>query len=249
MSREIVIEKVSTIDSTNLEMKRRIRENHTRTDILIADEQTLGRGRLGRTFESPKGTGLYMSLCLKPDFDAEGILLITSAAAVAVCRGIRKVTNLSPQIKWVNDIYINEKKVCGILAEAVTDSNGEMHVVLGIGINISTDEKCFSEDVRNIAGALYDEDSDIDVDIIKNELAQKIANEFYVIYEDILNRSFLKDYKDWSMVIGKEVRFLENEVWYEAVAVDIDNNGGLIVKNGDFVRTLSTGEITLRFAE
>ena len=150
---ECKVEILSTVDSTNLECKRRIREGRELPDLLVANEQTAGRGRLGREFESPEDSGIYMSLHLLPCLQAEDMVLITSAAAVAVCRAIRAVTGDEPVIKWVNDIFLHDKKICGILAEAITGSDGRIHVVLGIGINVWTNKTQLSEQVQKIAGS------------------------------------------------------------------------------------------------
>ena len=272
MTDKIIVEKIQTIDSTNLEIKRRVKSGDFSSNVLIADEQTAGRGRLGRTFESPDKTGLYMSLLIKVDFNTEETILITSAAAVAVARAIRNQTGREALIKWVNDIYIDNKKVCGILAEAVTSPDNETYIILGIGVNISTKKENFSSEVSQIAGSLFSETSMTasQIELIKNELADKIINEFYGIYDNLSERAFLDDYRRWSLVIGKEVRFLMNEVWHNGKAVDIDDNGALLVetdsdsnedKNDEdskgnskdnsekLLVKLNTGEITLRLQD
>ena len=272
MTDKIIVEKIQTIDSTNLELKRRVKSGDFSSNVLIADEQTAGRGRLGRTFESPDKTGLYMSLLIKVDFNTEETILITSAAAVAVARAIRNQTRREALIKWVNDIYIDNKKVCGILAEAVTSPDNETYIILGIGVNISTTKENFSSEVSQIAGSLYSETSMTasQIELIKNELADKIIYEFYGIYDNLSERTFLDDYRRWSLVIGKEVRFFMNEVWHNGKAVDIDDNGALLVetdsdsnedKNDEdskgnskdnsekMIVKLNTGEITLRLQD
>ena len=127
--------------------------------MLVAESQTAGRGRLGRSFHSPVGTGLYMSILLRPTFSAERALFITTAAAVAVCRAIEQETGLKPQIKWVNDIYLHEKKICGILTESSInfETKGLKWAVLGIGLNLSEPEGGFPEEIRSVAGALFAE--------------------------------------------------------------------------------------------
>ncbi len=231
------------IDSTNLELKRRIQSGDTEYRLIAADKQTMGRGRLGRSFESPERTGIYMSLLLIPD-DMDNVLLITSAAAVAVCRAIRKLTDTEPVIKWVNDIYLNGRKICGILAEGTPDKNGKLNIILGIGINVFGGPDTFSSEVKDIAGSIYGlEDAR---KINRNELAAAVTDEFAAIYNNIGSREFLDDYKRFSMVIGRNVRYRDNGIWYEAKAIDIDDNGGLVVESDGEMRTLSTGEITLR---
>ncbi len=234
------------IDSTNAELKRRIADNDKSSHLIIADSQTMGRGRLGRTFESPGQTGIYMSLLL-PDVNPKNVLLITSAAAVAVCRGIRNVSSLSPKIKWVNDIYEDNRKVCGILAEAVSGPSGTINVILGIGINVTTNRSVFSKDVQERAGALFDNGSNHATS--RNTIISSIISEFYNIYEYIEDREYLIDYRRWSNVIGRDIIYCENNIWHNAKAIDIDNNGGLIIETEGRIHTLSTGEISVRLSD
>ena len=142
------------VTSTNTLLKAQAEQGAPEGTVLIAESQTAGKGRLGRHFTSPPGTGIYFSLLLRPHCTAEKSLFITTTAAVAVCEAIEQVTGLNPQIKWVNDVYLNEKKVCGILTEASVDfENGGLNwAVLGIGINIAVPEEGFPEEIRSIAG-------------------------------------------------------------------------------------------------
>lgn len=146
------------VTSTNTLLKVQAEQGAPEGTVLIAESQTAGKGRLGRHFTSPPGTGIYFSLLLRPRCTAEKSLFITTTAAVAVCEAIEQVTGLNPQIKWVNDVYLNEKKVCGILTEASVDfENGGLNwAVLGIGINIAVPEEGFPEEIRSIAGAIFD---------------------------------------------------------------------------------------------
>lgn len=240
------IEVHKILDSTNEEIKRRVLDGAAHGLIILAEQQTKGKGRLGRNFYSPAGTGIYMSILIKPELEGSDAVLITTATSVAVCRGIRKVLGLEPQIKWVNDIYLRDKKICGILTEAISDFEmGRIDsVIVGIGINYSTDD--FPEELKERAGSLGAENH-----VPRNELVAAVLNEFWDIYNDITGRKFMEEYRRRSNVIGKEVRFLEKNVWREARALDIDEDGGLLVEyagsEGETVkRTLHTGEITLR---
>ena len=163
-----------------------------------------------------------------------------------MCRGIQKVLGIQPQIKWVNDVYLGDKKICGILTEAISDFEiGKIDsVVVGIGINYRTED--FPEELKNRAGCIGGESQ-----VPRNSLVAAVLNEFWEIYEHLTERTFMEDYRKCSNVIGKDVRFLENQTWQEARAIDIDNDGGLVVEyegeEGTVVRrTLHTGEITLR---
>ena len=227
----------SEIDSTNLELKRQVAGGEVNDRLVVADRQTMGRGRLGRSFESPAQSGIYMSLLL-PVEDSDSLLLITSAAAVAVCRAVKSVCNIDSLIKWVNDIFVNGKKVCGILAEAVSGCDGKLNVVLGIGINVATDKSRFTDNVRNVAGALYDKLPD---NVTRNSLAASVVNEFMDIFVHITDRQYLNDYRQFSMVIGKNIRYRAGDEWHTGKAVDIDDNGGLVVVTVDETVTLNTG--------
>ena len=149
--REISVKHYRSIDSTNDEAKRQ--ENGALPVLLIADRQTRGKGRMGRSFYSPEESGLYMSLLFSPSEQGESFMRLTSVAAVALRRAIADVFSLSTDIKWVNDIYLDGKKVAGILCESF-EREGEKRVVIGIGVNLST--KDFPKELENIAGSLGD---------------------------------------------------------------------------------------------
>lgn len=242
LGEKISIEVFDTIDSTNTYLKNNIRKDIYKPGLVLADRQSMGRGRLGRNFESPQGTGIYMSILIPYDKLTDKILLITSMTAVALVSAIRELTDKKPLIKWVNDIYLNNKKICGILAESVTDSKGRLCVVVGIGINFMSPKEGFSKEVEQIAGALYEGEADIS----RNELAAGIVNEFLGLYKDIEKGTFMEKYRKWSLVIGKDVRFLRGDIWREGKARDIQNDGSLVVECEDGLHELNTGEITLR---
>lgn len=244
--RMLPIEVHKCVDSTNDELKRRALDGGGHGFVLLAEQQTNGKGRLGRQFYSPAGTGIYMSLLLKPELGGSDVILITTAASVAVCRGIQNVLGIELQIKWVNDVYLEDKKICGILTEAISDCElGRVDsVIVGIGINYRTED--FPEELKMRAGCIGQGGN-----VPRNRIVASIISEFFEIYENLTKREFLEEYKHRSNVIGREVRFLENDQWREARAVDIDSDGGLIVEyteeTGECVtRTLHTGEISLR---
>ena len=191
--------------------------------LVCAKIQTNGRGRQGKNFFSPRG-GLYFSLALPKTFN---FTHLTALCGVSVCKAIEKLTDLKPEIKWVNDIYVENKKVCGILVEAT-----EKGVIIGIGINLST--KKLPKDLENIAGAL-------NTKISKTKL-------IYEIVCNILNtKDFAEYYKSHSYILGKKIFFIENNEKYEAFAEDIDDNFGLVIKLSDgSEKTLTSGEISVR---
>lgn len=229
------------IDSTNDQAKRLIADGLSGSAVILAEHQTAGKGRRGRPFYSPYKTGLYMSLVFQPKNSISEAVYITSAAAVAVVLAIENLTGKSPKIKWVNDIYLDGKKVCGILTEAVT--NIELHsvqnIVVGIGINISTQE--FPQEISSIAGSLNPQN------LSRNRLAAEIINLLLDFAENPNNRTYLSVYKSRSMVIGREIYYYKDDEVISATALAINNDGSLAVRNADgSISTLRSGEITLR---
>ncbi|MBQ8510626.1 MAG: biotin--[Clostridia bacterium] len=225
--------------------------------IYVSAQQTAGRGRLGRSFYSPAGCGIYMSLLLHPNMLAVDAQRITTAAAVAVCRAVDSLLHEVGrsercQIKWVNDIYLNGKKICGILTEAELHmETGKMnYAVLGIGINVRRPKNGFPAEIADRAGAIFDADSDT-VDVF-NRLAGSIVNEFFRIYRkdapQVLNPVyFLREYKDRSLVIGREVEVIQNDETRPARAIAIDDDCRLVVRYNDGVcAALSSGEVSIK---
>ena len=239
----------NSVDSTNSRAVALSAENASYPAAIIAGEQTAGRGRMGRHFYSPKDKGIYMSLIIKPAMDTESSLLITSAAAVAVAKAIREICGLAAGIKWVNDIYLDSKKICGILTEGLADfETGQIsRLIVGIGINCSTSD-FESSDLSEKAGALNVNGLE------RNKLIANIIDKLLDIVDAIEKNdsSFIADYKSLSVILGKQVTVYPTPVTdmankYDATAVDIDNHGGLVVRLSDgSCTTLSTGEITVR---
>lgn len=238
LNNKVEVRYFHTIDSTNNEAKRCYCDLQDSPILFVSDHQTNGRGRLGRSFYSPKNTGLYMSVLLSAP-KTEDIVCITTAASVAVTKAIEKLTPLSPMIKWVNDIYVKGKKVCGILCEAVTNpiSSKISAVIIGIGININTND--FPQDIKDTAGALS-------VNIDSSELCALITDNIIDIFQNLEQREFIAEYREHSLVIGKEITYTQNNKTETATAIDIDRNGGLIITTENGTETLSTGEISIR---
>lgn len=222
------------VDSTNLQVKRMIKDGETMPFYLTANSQTAGRGRLSRSFYSPEDTGLYLSVAIPYQYDYE-IVSVTAKSAVAVSKALEKYTDKKIGIKWVNDIYIDNLKVCGILAEAVSENNSIIGIIIGIGVNLTTTE--FPEEISKTAGA-------VGIDISKDILAKEITeNILKTIYKD----DFIDYYREHSVVLGKEIYYIEDDIKISAIASEIDNSGALIViNNNGEIKKLSTGEITVR---
>lgn len=241
MKHKINVIHYSEIDSTNTQAKRLINSGESGSGALLitADRQTAGRGRQGKSFYSPQGTGVYMSLVVHPDTLLQNAVTATTAAAVAVCRAIERLTDIKPQIKWVNDVYAGGNKICGILTEAVSDFELGIvtSVVVGIGINIKTND--FPEDAGN-AGSLNRE-------VKRAELIAAVADELL----DIIGGDygiFIDYYRSHSLILGKSINYIENGRVTPAKAAAIDETGGLVVETADGkMKTLRSGEISIRW--
>jgi len=229
-----------SIDSTNTEAKR-VFEKDGKDMLICAEKQTSGRGRQGKTFYSPEKTGIYMTVVIHPDLPLNFASRATTATAVAVCKAIEKLTDKKPKIKWVNDIFIDNRKVCGILTEAVSLENNNIAdgLIIGIGINIST--TCFPDEIKDIAGSLNAKE------VNRNVLIAEIFKRVTDYTSDLQNPSYIEKYKNRCFVLGKEITFEQSGKTYNATALDIDKNGGLIVKTSDGkTETLQSGEISIK---
>lgn len=221
------------IDSTNTFLKNQA-FNKGHGALVIAKSQTNGRGRLNRTFFSKKN-GLYMSFLLKPQ--NQDISKVTPIAAVAVYRAIKKYTEFSPKIKWVNDIFVDDLKVSGILTEAVFSGKNIEYLVVGIGVNLVKPQNDFNEEIKNIAGYLFE-----DKISFANEFVSEIINQFFDLYS---NGGFLDDYRNNSLLTDKQVKYLKDGVEYCGKVLGIDENCNLIVENNGKKELLFTGEVTI----
>ncbi len=235
------------VNSTNTYAKKiALDENAPHGTLITANKQTAGKGRRGHSFESPPGTGLYMTLILRPNFDNTGkFQMITIAAAVAVCFAVEDLTGLKPKIKWVNDVYLGDKKICGILTEAVSNfENGEIEsVVTGIGVNIST--KKF-DDAQN-AGSIFESAGNKKIKPFgRDELAAKIADYLIDFADDLENPNLIKAYRHRSFLLGQKIKYIRGDVEYHAKAISIDDSGGLVVIDDDCNKEiLRSGEVFL----
>lgn len=234
--------------STNLTVKELAAAGAPGGTVVFADRQTAGRGRLGRTFYSPPRCGLYFSVLLRLPGGIEQSMLITAAAAVAVCRAILHTTGLETQIKWVNDIYYQGKKLCGILTEAsVNMESRELdYLVVGIGINVTNES--FPPELSGVAVSL--EGVLQGGTVSRSRLAAELLNELQAVLPELPGRAFLPEYKRRSCVLGKELDLISLTETRQGRAIDINENGNLIVQMDDGeIRTVSTGEVSIRPAK
>ncbi|MDD2370408.1 MAG: biotin--[acetyl-CoA-carboxylase] ligase [Firmicutes bacterium] len=245
VNKKYPIEVFKSVDSTNTMAKKLSLEDKKSELIIIADEQTAGRGRMGRNFFSPPKTGIYMSLVLRPNRHISELATITVKVCVAICRVIDRLTNLRAEIKWVNDIYINGKKVGGILTEAVTDFESGMveSVIIGIGLNIKTEDDDFPSEISSVAGSIFPGN------VTRNEIIGEIINEFMQIYLDVDNDDaslVMGEYKERCFLLGRNINYYISGKKFEGEVVDINDLGNLVIVNvtGEKV-ILNSGEVTL----
>ena len=228
----IPLQLLQETDSTNLRLKEGLREGVLSAPcLMIAESQTAGRGRLGRAFISPPGTGLYMSLLYRPE-GAWDPGRITILAAVAVCRAVEEATGLQPGIKWVNDLFLRGKKICGILAEATLE-----HVIIGIGLNLRTPPGGFPE-AAGPAGAL-------DTNVDRLLLAGKIAGYLLDGLQDLSHPAIIQGYRQRMFLTGREIQYRKNGEQKNALVTGVDDTGGLMIRDAQGDHILRTGEVSL----
>lgn len=234
------------IDSTNIRAKALAAEGAPHGLAVIADAQSGGRGRLGRSFFSPERGGIYLSYILRPACTPEQAALITSLTAVAVARAIESVAETEVRIKWVNDLYIGGKKVCGILSEAGMnmETGGLDYVVVGIGVN--TGRTAFPPELREIATSIGNETGTAPD---RNRLIAEISNQMDRHYDMLGTGAFLEESRRRSCVIGRKVLVLEGGRQYPAVAEDIDERGRLVIRTGEGITRLGYGEVSLKIGK
>ncbi len=238
---------VPVISSTNTVLKRMAEEGAEEGFCLIAEEQTAGKGRMGRSFYSPAGSGLYLSVLLRPKLKAADAVNITACAAVAVAEAIESLGPVQARIKWVNDVYVDGKKVCGILTEASLDSGTATvnYLIVGIGINTRPPEGGFPADLQKIAGSVFSKE---DIPELRCRLAAAVLDRLLGYYAHLQERPWLEEYRRRSLVTGKEIRILmpgrETE---NGTAVGIADDFSLLVQMEDgTLRRLNTGEVSIR---
>jgi len=221
------------IDSTNAEAKRNV--DLSDGTVFISDTQTNGRGRLGREWESDKGDGIFMSILLKPDMSIEEVSKITLVAGIAVVRAI----GMNCGIKWPNDIVIGTKKVCGILTEM---SGG--NIICGIGINVNN--KTFNGELCDKATSMYIESGK---EHGREDIIVRLLNEFETIYKVFIEKgmkTLIGVYRDLCVTIDKDVTVIYPDRRIDARAVDVNENGELIVEADGERMSLSSGEVSVR---
>ncbi len=239
------MEILKTIHSTNDHAKKLAQNSKNEISVVIADKQEAGKGRLGRVFVSPPHSGIYLSLIIRPEFNIETSQFLTSCIAVAVSEAIDNICGCETKIKWVNDIYLNSKKICGILTEASIsfESNSLEYVIIGIGVNVGSIKKSLSSELLEIASSIEDE---LGKNFSRSIIIAEILNRVDFHLANIKSLNFMKRYKHRSFIIGKEILVSTNKLQKKAIALDINDKAGLVVKYEDGkIETLNTGEASI----
>ena len=236
-----------TLPSTNRFLKQQAAEGRREGTVIIAESQSDGRGRFGRSFYSPGDTGVYFSILLRPTVVTADATLLTTAAAVAVAQAVESVTGVNAQIKWVNDIFCSGKKVCGILTEGAFDmeSGALDYAVVGIGLNVTPPLGGFPDQIADIAasvcgtkGAASD---------IRARLVAEILQRFWSYYLKLSDKAYLGEYKARSLILNKDIDVISGDTKRTARALDIDDDCHLVVRFEDgTIKSLSSGEVSIR---
>lgn len=241
---------LSTVDSTNAYVKERAA---TLPDgyAAVADSQTAGRGRLGRVFLSPSSSGVYLSILLHPSLPLGQVNMITVGAAVALCEAIKETCGFEPDIKWVNDVLKNGKKLCGILTEAAMEAEtGQLsYVIVGVGINVRQPEGGLPQEIHHIAGCLEDFSPHT---VRRNTLVAAFFNHMETCFNLIQcgdTETLLHRYRSFIHFLGEPITVIRNGVREAATAVAINSNGHLIIEQNGQQSVMLAGEISIRLPE
>ncbi|MBQ7906550.1 MAG: biotin--[Clostridia bacterium] len=212
---------------------------------VVVLSQSAGKGRMGRSFLSSSTNGLYMSVVLRPKIPVDRCVSITVLGAVAVAEAIEEVALCQCQIKWVNDIYINDKKVSGILTEASINFEcaGLEYAVIGIGVNISQPEGGFDSEIKDIATSIFKDNAPPN---FKARLCAKILERLFYHYNKIEEREYIEPYRKKSSIIGKSVDVHVGNRIVQGIATDIDEEARLVVKTDSGVEKFNSGEARVR---
>lgn len=238
----LTVEVYDSVTSTNTMLKQRGNSGAQHGLIIAAKHQTAGRGRMGRSFYSPDESGVYFSILLRPSLSPAESLLITTSAAVACARVLERISEKKVEIKWVNDIYIDDRKVCGILTEAAFTQGKIDYAVLGIGINLAPPKDGFPVDIQNKAGSVLDSSGND----LRGLVVAEIINEFLTIYETIETLEFIEEYRSRSMLDGMEINVLKSDSVTPATALYIDRDLSLVVRYHDGkIEHLSSGDVSI----
>jgi BirA family biotin operon repressor/biotin-[acetyl-CoA-carboxylase] ligase len=232
-------------DSTNTRARQFALDGCQEGTVITAESQSKGRGRENRDWHSPHGTGIYMSVILYPRISLKGLPRITLVAAVAVAEALKNSAHIRVEIKWPNDLLLNNKKICGILTELCSLGNEKNAVIVGIGINVNTPADMFPADIANIASSILIETKE---KFSRLEIIKSVIEYFDRYYEVFLQSGFdsiLGTWKDYSNIVGRKIQVKQSGTAVTGTVIDVDMDGALLLKNGDgVIRTIYSGDIS-----
>jgi BirA family biotin operon repressor/biotin-[acetyl-CoA-carboxylase] ligase len=245
---ELTLHYHQQIDSTNKEAKRLALEGAASATVVVADSQSQGIGRNGKSFYSPPRSGVYISMLLRPSYNLQTALRITGATAVAACKAVKECLQQELSIKWVNDLYKGKLKVGGILTEGVSGfENGKIEtIVVGIGLNVFPPQGGFPSDLHDKAGALCPVGQKVD----RSALIASVIKHMSECAATLETSDYLEEYRRRSLVLGRSIEVIQGQKSFIATAVKIDDEGALVVQLADGSTTvLQSGEISIRPAD
>lgn len=237
----------SELDSTNDRLKAMARQGAGHGTVLIANRQTVGHGRMGRSFLSPGGMGIYLSILLRPECAPTELMHLTCAAAAHMCGAVEKAAGFRPGIKWTNDLVCGKRKLGGILTElGLNTKGGADYAIIGIGINVCQRESDFAPEIRDMAGSLS---MAAGTEIDRAEVAAAMMDALYEMDKLLLTgkADMLRRYREDCITIGQEISLLRGEEIRYGTALDVDDNGALVVRfpNGS-TEAVNSGEVSIR---
>lgn len=234
-----------TVDSTNAKAKQLAEEGHSTGTLVIAEQQEAGRGRRGRSWTSPEGSGIFMTLMLKPEINPNNASMLTLVTALAVSKAITNRTGRPAGIKWPNDIVMNGKKICGILTEMSAQFDYVNHIVIGIGINVHNES--FPEEISQIATSLYLETGE---HLNRAALIEDVLEQFEIYYDIFMKTedlsSLVKEYNSHLVNMHQTVKVLDLKEPFEGKAMGITPRGELMVDTWECRKLVSSGEVSVR---
>ena len=235
------------LDSTNDRLKQLARQGAPHGTVLIADRQTGGHGRLGRSFHSPEGMGVYLSILLRPNCAPSDLMHLTCATAVAMCGAVEKAAGFRPGIKWTNDLVYEKRKLGGILTELGFNSKAQVdYAIIGIGINCCQQLSDFAPDIQSVAGSLAmvtGKQTD------RSRVAAAMMDALYQMDKTLLTgrAEMLRRYRESCIPIGQDISVLRGDAVRHGRALDVDDSGALVVRYTDgTVEAVNSGEVSIR---
>ena len=242
----IRLQVMESVTSTNDLLRQAAANGAPEFTVYAAESQTAGKGRQGRQFYSPPQTGLYLSILLRPQISPAESLALTPLAAVAAANAVERCSGQSVQIKWVNDLLLNGKKICGILAESqFSDADTLDYVIVGIGINLLPPPQGFPPELKQIAGAVYPADANAESAFI--DCAAELISSLVYEYRRLPEKHYLAGYRSRLCMLGTEITVCENGMERAAIALAVDDALRLLVRYSDGTEQWrSTGEIRIR---